>query len=155
MQHTELRAEYNDSICFVPGRIHQPLWSSISVLDIFHINGSRLTANDFAVTKPERLHSEGQTFINLCIIWNAMKKTKIKSVIKLEYVSIWRESDIFHVCSSGSKDQQKCRINHINTAVSAHSLVSDNILCSVSVCRVLALLVTFNMSQAGARGQHQ
>ena len=62
---------------------------------------------------------------------------------------------VFHVCSSGSKDQQKCRINHINTAVSAHSLVSDNILCSVSVCRVLALLVTFNMSQAGARGQHQ
>ena len=93
MQHTELRAEYNDSICFVPGRIHQPLWSSISVLDIFHINGSRLTANDFAVTKPERLHSEGQTFINLCIIWNAMKKTKIKSVIKLEYVAIWRGSD--------------------------------------------------------------
>ena len=119
MQHTELRAEYNDSICFVPGRIHQPLWSFISVLDIFHINGSRLTANDFAVTKPEKLHSVGQTFINLCIIWNAMKKTKIKSVIKLEYVAIWRGSDIFHVCSSGSKDQQKCRINHINTAVSA------------------------------------
>ena len=71
MQHGELRAEHNDSICFVPGRIHQPLWSSISVLDIFHINGSRLTANDVAVTKPERLHSVGQTFIKLCIIWNA------------------------------------------------------------------------------------
>ena len=71
MQHRELRAEYNDSICFVPCRIHQPLWSSISVLDIFHINGSRLTANDFTVTKPERLHSVGQTFIKLCIIWNA------------------------------------------------------------------------------------
>ena len=41
------------------------------------------------------------------------------------------------------------------SVLTAHSLVSDNILCSVSVCRVLALLVTFNMSQARARGQHQ
>ena len=36
------------------------------------------------------------------------------------------------------------------SVLTAHSLVSDNILCSVSVCRVLALLVTFNMSQVRA-----
>ena len=70
----------------------------------------------------------GKLLLNSAL-FGTHEKTKIRPVIKLEYVAIWRGSNISCLqlgvgrhWTASSGDQQKCRIIHINMAVSADSL---------------------------------